>query len=152
MANSPMRAMVLSGGGARGAYEVGVLAYICQELPQKLLERGRLEILSGTSVGAVHACFLAGTAHLPQYNIQSILNVWRSLKLESLLRFGVLDLARLPFEMRAMFSHTSASNSGMLINSCETFIAGPMILRRPCMARLSVMSTVSRRLISFVPS
>ena len=55
-------AMILSGGGARGAYEVGVLSYIFDDLTRIRGAPPRLDILSGTSVGAINACYLA--AHL----------------------------------------------------------------------------------------
>jgi NTE family protein len=55
-------ALVMSGGGARGAYEVGVLSVLMPELE----ERGeRPTLIVGTSVGAFNAAFLAGRAHLP---------------------------------------------------------------------------------------
>jgi len=47
-------ALVLSGGGARGAYHVGVLAGLAERLPG--LE---FPILSGMSVGAINTFFLA---------------------------------------------------------------------------------------------
>ena len=54
--------LVLSGGGARGAYEVGALSV----LPPELEQRGqRPKVLVGTSVGAINAAFLGATAHLP---------------------------------------------------------------------------------------
>ena len=55
-------AMILSGGGARGAYEVGVLWYIFDDLTRILGGPPRIDILCGTSVGAINACYLA--AHL----------------------------------------------------------------------------------------
>jgi NTE family protein len=55
-------AIVLSGGGARGAYEVGVLS----ELVPALEARGEApRILVGTSVGAFNTAFLAANAHRP---------------------------------------------------------------------------------------
>jgi NTE family protein len=55
-------AVVLPGGGARGAYEVGALATL---LPA-LQERGeRVSIWCGTSVGAVNSAAFASFAHLP---------------------------------------------------------------------------------------
>jgi CRP/FNR family cyclic AMP-dependent transcriptional regulator len=48
---SPRRALVLSGGGARGAYEAGVVAALC--------EREEFEIICGTSVGAINAAVAA---------------------------------------------------------------------------------------------
>lgn len=54
-------ALVLSGGGARGAYEMGALA----ELLPALERRGeRPRIITGTSVGAINAGYLASSAHL----------------------------------------------------------------------------------------
>jgi len=55
-------AMILSGGGARGAYEVGVLWYIFDELTRVLGAPPQIDILCGTSVGAINASYLA--AHL----------------------------------------------------------------------------------------
>ena len=55
-------ALVLSGGGARGAYEVGALSVLLPELER----RGeRPTIVVGTSVGAFNAAFAAASAHLP---------------------------------------------------------------------------------------
>lgn len=55
-------ALVLAGGGARGAYEAGALSVLLPVLE----ERGeRPRILIGTSVGALNASFLAANAHLP---------------------------------------------------------------------------------------
>ena len=39
--------LVLSGGGARGAYEVGVLCYLREELPKRLGFMPRLDVVSG---------------------------------------------------------------------------------------------------------
>jgi NTE family protein len=50
----PRRALVLAGGGARAAYEVGVLAAIAERMPT--LE---FPILTGVSAGAINASFLA---------------------------------------------------------------------------------------------
>jgi NTE family protein len=55
-------ALVMSGGGARGAYEMGVLSVLLPVLE----ERGeRPRIVVGTSVGAFNAAFVAGHAHEP---------------------------------------------------------------------------------------
>lgn len=58
----PGTGLVLSGGGARAAYEAGVLA----ELLPVLEDRGeRPQVIVGTSAGALNAAFLAASAHLP---------------------------------------------------------------------------------------
>lgn len=50
---------MLAGGGARGAYEIGALSVLLPALER----RGeRVEVLVGTSVGAINCAFLAATA------------------------------------------------------------------------------------------
>ena len=49
----PTRAIVLSGGGARGAYEAGVLRFILDDLEARTGVRPGFEIICGTSVGAI---------------------------------------------------------------------------------------------------
>ena len=53
------RAIVLSGGGARGAYAAGVLRYIMDELTDDLGHAPHLDIVCGTSVGAILAAWVA---------------------------------------------------------------------------------------------
>jgi NTE family protein len=61
MASSERVGLVLSGGGARGAYEAGVMS----ELIPVLDERGeRPSIYVGTSVGGINASYLASSQHL----------------------------------------------------------------------------------------
>jgi NTE family protein len=58
---APTVAVVLPGGGARGAYEVGALS----ELLPVLEARGeRVSVWCGTSVGAINAAAFAARAHL----------------------------------------------------------------------------------------
>lgn len=67
--------LVLSGGGARGAYEAGALAEL---LPA--LERAgkRPTLLVGTSVGAINAAYFAASTNLDaQSAVASGLNYWR---------------------------------------------------------------------------
>jgi NTE family protein len=52
-------ALVLSGGGARGAYEIGVIKALCQGRSPVLKDFHRVSIFTGTSVGAYNAAFLA---------------------------------------------------------------------------------------------
>lgn len=98
-------ALVLSGGGARGAYEAGVLRYIRGELAEALGAQPRLDLLCGTSIGAVNACFLAALAHRPEDQGEALVDVWRSLKLEEVFHWSALRLAALPLyvwrQMRA---------------------------------------------------
>ncbi|HKE10613.1 MAG TPA: patatin-like phospholipase family protein, partial [Myxococcota bacterium] len=93
---SPVRAVVFSGGGARGAYEAGVLRFILDEIPKRLGHPIRFDLVSGTSVGAIHACYLAATAHEGEGRGERLAQVWRSFKLEEVLPLSNTDLLRLP--------------------------------------------------------
>jgi NTE family protein len=85
-------ALVLSGGGARGAYEVGVLRYLREELPLRLGHMPRLDILCGTSVGAINAAYLAATADDPAGQARRLGHHWCSLTLENVLHLTMSDL------------------------------------------------------------
>src|SRR3712207_2486232 len=57
------RALILQGGGALGAYEVGAFKALCEEIPKidvKNGETGRplFDIVAGTSIGAINAAIL----------------------------------------------------------------------------------------------
>src|ERR1700742_5134202 len=80
----PRVALVLPGGGARGAYEVGALSVL---LPL-LEERGeRPVILCGTSVGAINATALGATADRPAREaIAALEDRWRGLRKGDVIR------------------------------------------------------------------
>lgn len=70
--------LVLAGGGARGAYEVGALSALLPWLEQ---EHGqRPDVIVGTSVGALNAAFIASRAHEDMSKlIQEGSRVWREI-------------------------------------------------------------------------
>lgn len=70
-------ALTLSGGGARGAYEAGVIHYMRTQLPKAARER-LFNIHTGSSIGAINACFMASTAHDLPYQGTAILDLWKS--------------------------------------------------------------------------
>ena len=85
------RAIVLSGGGARGAYEAGALHYVLGELPRRLGFVPRFDVYSGTSVGAVHTCFLAAHADDPMAGVSTLVDVWRNMSFSRVYSFGLGD-------------------------------------------------------------
>lgn len=96
--NKPPRrtAMILSGGGARGAYEVGVLWYIFDELSRIRGGPPKVDILCGTSVGAINACYL--TAHLtdPVLGMRRLVHLWSELQITKVLGFGARQFVGIP--------------------------------------------------------
>lgn len=87
-------ALVLSGGGARGAYEVGVLSYLYGELAA---ERGvpPIDLVCGTSVGAINGTFLASVLDDPIPEMARLTAMWRALSVGDVLGFGVGQARRL---------------------------------------------------------
>ncbi|HVZ71304.1 MAG TPA: patatin-like phospholipase family protein [Polyangia bacterium] len=89
-------ALVLSGGGARGAYEAGVMRYIREELAGDLGGQVQFDIICGTSVGAIHACFFAATADIADKQGRILVDRWESFVLEEMVSFGVKEFLRAP--------------------------------------------------------
>ncbi|HEX4512503.1 MAG TPA: patatin-like phospholipase family protein, partial [Polyangiaceae bacterium] len=89
-------AMILSGGGARGAYEVGVLSYLFEDVTRMLGAPPRIDIVCGTSVGAINGCFF--TAHMsdPVLGLRRLVQLWTELELTRVLGFGVRQVVGLP--------------------------------------------------------
>ncbi len=92
----PRLALVLSGGGARGAYEAGVLRYIREDLAGDLGGQVQFDIVAGTSVGGIHACFVAGTSDIPAQQGKLLADRWQDLVLEEVVEFGVKDFMKVP--------------------------------------------------------
>lgn len=83
-------ALVLSGGGARGAYEAGVLYHIRQSI---LKNRHGFDIHSGTSAGALNTCFLGSSAHEPATQGIKLRKIWENLNSSNVYRgdFGAIS-------------------------------------------------------------
>jgi len=87
----------LAGGGARGAYEAGVLTAIFEEVLPELPEGFEFDIVSGTSVGAIHAAYVAATAGLRGTDrAHSLAETWRQMELGDVLRISASDLVKIP--------------------------------------------------------
>lgn len=76
------RAVVLSGGGARGAYAAGVLRYIIEKLEADLGHAPRMDILCGSSVGAINAAWVASTIDQPEYSGTRLWSLWHRMRIE----------------------------------------------------------------------
>lgn len=90
----PKIGIVLSGGGSRGAYEAGIIHYIRTDLARRLGRHVPIDIISGTSVGAINAAFLAATMSDPTTQADQIVAAWRALRIEELISLRGRDLVR----------------------------------------------------------
>lgn len=76
-------ALVLAGGGARGAYEVGALSVLLPELDS---HGQRPTILIGNSVGALNAAFLATGADRPVAELLADgIDIWKTLEVSNII-------------------------------------------------------------------
>jgi NTE family protein len=82
-------ALVMSGGGARAAYQVGMLRWLARRHPDL-----DVPILTGVSAGAINAAFLA--AHLEDFRtrVDLLAELWGHLTTEEVFRVDSLSLAR----------------------------------------------------------
>ncbi len=89
-------AIILSGGGARGAYETGVLWYLFDELTRLRGAPPPVDILCGTSVGAINSAYLAAHLADPVLGMRRLVDVWSSMRLDDVLGFGLRQAVALP--------------------------------------------------------
>jgi NTE family protein len=87
--------LVLAGGAARGAYEVGVVRYIVEEVTKALGHDVPLDVLCGTSAGSINACMLAAHADQPGRRGEMLAQRWTSLRVEDVVRPSTSELLHL---------------------------------------------------------
>lgn len=88
-ATAPELALVLTGGGARAAYQVGVLAGLAEQFPE--LE---IPIMTGVSAGAVNLAHLASHAGTFRGATQDLVELWSRLTVDRVFEVDSLSLAR----------------------------------------------------------
>lgn len=81
--------LVLSGGGARGAYQVGVLRRLSQRFPEL-----RFSVITGVSAGAVNASFIAAHPGSLAEAMTELGDLWARLQVEDIFRIDTPSLAR----------------------------------------------------------
>jgi len=77
-------ALILPGGGARGAYQVGVLKAIAEIRDDP--EKNPFPVICGTSAGAINAAVMASHAHEFAVGIERLERFWRSMRCERVYR------------------------------------------------------------------
>lgn len=81
---NPVVALVLAGGGARAAYQVGVLKAVAEMLPKDA--KNPFPIVCGTSAGAINAAAVAIHAQRFQHGIRRLVRVWRHFRVSQVFR------------------------------------------------------------------
>ncbi len=89
--NLPTLGLVLSGGGARAAYQVGALQGLVEVLKSRFLP---FKVFTGVSAGAINAVSLAsGTRHFAN-TVENLTKTWRELTIDKVFRTDTMGLLR----------------------------------------------------------
>ena len=87
----PTIGLVLTGGGARSAYQVGVLKALVEMLPRA---RNPFDVICGTSAGAVAAGVLASEAHHWRRAVAGLESVWANFRVSQVFHADRLHMLR----------------------------------------------------------
>jgi len=85
-------ALVLPGGGARGAFQVGVLRAVSQMMPRRC--ENPFPIISGTSAGAINSVVLASKARRFRVAVAELEKVWGHFQSEQVFRSDSLTMLK----------------------------------------------------------
>jgi NTE family protein len=92
--HGPRTALVLSGGGARGAYQVGVLRGLVEH---GFLSAGRaaVDVFVGSSAGSINVAALAAYADRLEDGVARLEQVWRTIEPQQVFRTDVTSLGKI---------------------------------------------------------
>ncbi|MGA9666113.1 MAG: patatin-like phospholipase family protein [Gallionella sp.] len=82
--------LILTGGGARAAYQVGVLKAISESMPSRA--RCPFPIICGTSAGALNAAALAANAQSFRKGVQYLVNTWKGFHANQIYRTDAIGV------------------------------------------------------------
>ncbi len=108
MYDTPLTGLVLSGGGARAAYQVGVLRTIAvlrrQHASDSAKRRNPFGVICGTSAGAINAAALACSADRFDAGVEMVAQVWENFTAEQVYRSDSLGVIRSGAQWLTMLS------------------------------------------------
>ncbi len=97
-------ALVLSGGGARAAYQVGVLQAVSEILSNP--NRNPFPIICGTSAGAINAACIAAYSDFFHEAANGLVGLWSKLRSDSIHYIGYNELAKSSLKLFGAFFHS----------------------------------------------
>ena len=84
--------LILPGGGARGAYQVGVLKAIAEILPRR--SPNPFSVISGTSAGAISSAVLASQARVFRHAAADLERVWSHFRSQHVFRCDSMTMLK----------------------------------------------------------
>jgi NTE family protein len=116
----PTRALVLSGGGARSAYQAGALQYIAETFPD-----ASFPVMTGVSAGAINTAHLANQTGPLSDASANLIESWTALRMENVFRvesslellWGLVSSSPSPDPERHLTAEDVRSTHGLLDTS-----------------------------------
>ncbi len=93
MSQGPQKiGLILTGGGARAAYQVGVLKAIAEFMPRRA--HSPFQVICGTSAGALNAVTLALNARHFRKGVKYLLGIWNNSQVSDIYRADLLGVTK----------------------------------------------------------
>ncbi len=108
-------ALVLTGGGARAAYQVGFLKCLAQSFPDL-----DIDILTGISAGAINAAYIANYRGRFGDAVESLARFWRDVTIDHIFRLDARGLARNVFSWGASLLSEGSSRGPSIRGLVDT--------------------------------
>lgn len=121
-----MKALVLSGGGARGAYQVGVLQAVAEVARQKKMKTP-FRIYTGVSAGAINAGYLAAGADDFSLATQKLADMWSHLTSEKVFRTDALSMGKIGLQWMGELSFGALRGATLSRSLLDTAPLGSLI-------------------------
>ena len=104
-AHTPRTGLILTGGGARAAYQVGVLAAIAQLRRDAGVQGPNpFPVIAGTSAGAINAATLACQADEFDAAVDGLMHIWRNIHVDQVYAADSLGVIRTGARWMTMMS------------------------------------------------
>ena len=116
MTNATTLGLVLTGGGARAAYQVGVLKAISHMFPSLAHP---FQVITGTSAGAINSIAIAGGGDIFSHAIDQLDQLWSIIEPEQVYRADLFGLSgsMTRFLQGALMGESTAERTAMLNNA-----------------------------------
>ncbi len=102
--------IVLSGGGARGAYQAGVMKAISEILES---EQRKISVITGASAGAISASFLGSHWENPRIASEKLVDLWSNIHAENVYKTDAFSLGKIAAKWVLDTSFGSFTNKKM---------------------------------------
>lgn len=106
-----MKALVLSGGGARGAYQVGVLKAVAEICDEMKIE-APFQILTGISAGAINAACLSWGVDRFSKQVHILEGLWSQLSADQVFHTDIMSMGKIGFKWMGELSLGALTGAG----------------------------------------